>query len=316
MKVLVTGATGFVGSALIRFLDSDPDCSVVGMVRSYKDITINSSVELRLGEIGSSEQISINLRDIDTIIHTAGRTHIMNDSSESPIDEYRRVNTKGTIELAKLAANSGVKRFVFLSSIKVNGESTDLGAPFSINSKENPQDPYGLSKHEAEIGLQEISNNTDLEVVIIRPPLIYGPGVKGNIHSLIKVLKLRIPLPFASVKHNRRSMVGLDNLLTMIALCVRHPNAADQTFLISDNDDLSTYRFLKLLGVAIDKPAILFTFPIKILYLVAKLFRVESRAQRMMGTLQLDISHTLSHLDWEPPFSAEQGLKKLKQKVK
>ena len=316
MKILVTGATGFVGSALIKCLGIDPNYSVVGMVRSIKDIPINSTADFRLGEIGSSIQIGIDLSDIDVIIHTAGRAHIMNDNSASPIDEFRRVNTIGTLNLARFAANSGVKRFVFLSSIKVNGESTDLGVPFSINSKENPRDPYGVSKYEAEIGLRNISKETDLEVTIIRPPLVYGPGVKGNFNTLIKALSLRIPLPFASVKNNRRSMVGLDNLLNMIVHCVGHPKAANHTFLISDKTDLSTYSLLRLLGASIGKPAILFTLPVMILDLIAKLFRVEAKVQRIMGTLQVDISHTCSHLGWEPPFSVEQGLKKLKQEVK
>ena len=315
MKVLVTGATGFIGSALIKFLVRDPDCSVVGMVRSIKDLPFSSAVEFRLGEIGSSDRIGIDLSDIDVIIHTAGRAHIMSDPSASPIDEFRRVNTAGTLNLARFAANSGVKRFVFLSSIKVNGESTVLGAPFSINSKENPRDPYGVSKYEAEVGLREISGETGLQVTIIRLPLVYGPGVKGNFNTLLKALRLRIPLPFASVKNNRRSMVGLDNLLSMIVICLREPKAANQTFLISDKADLSTYSLLSLLGTAIGKPAALFTFPIVILNLIAKLFRVEAKAQRIMGTLQVDISHTCIHLGWEPPFSVEQGLKKMKKKV-
>jgi len=315
MKVLVTGATGFIGSALIKFLVRDSDCSVVGMVRSIKDLPFSSAVEFRLGEIGSSDRIGIDLSDIDVIIHTAGRAHIMSDPSASPIDEFRRVNTAGTLNLARFAANSGVKRFVFLSSIKVNGESTVLGVPFSINSKENPRDPYGVSKYEAEVGLREISGETGLQVTIIRLPLVYGPGVKGNFNTLLKALRLRIPLPFASVKNNRRSMVGLDNLLSMIVICLRDPKAANQTFLISDKADLSTYSLLSLLGTAIGKPAALFTFPIVILNLIAKLFRVEAKAQRIMGTLQVDISHTCIHLGWEPPFSVEQGLKKMKKKV-
>jgi nucleoside-diphosphate-sugar epimerase len=316
MKIMVTGATGFIGSALIEYLSNIPDLSVVGMVRSIADISIETTVEFRLGEIGSSNKIDINLSDIDVIIHTAGRAHIMKDSSANPIEEFRRVNTSGTLDLARFAADSGVKRFVFLSSIKVNGESTDLGVPFSINSKVNPRDPYGVSKYEAEIGLQDISRETGLDVTIIRPPLVYGPGVKGNFNTLINVLSRRTPLPFASVKDNRRSMVGLDNLLSMIAICVRHPKAANQTFLISDKADLSTYSLLRLLGTSIGKPAVLFKIPVVILDLMAKVFGMEAKAQRIIGTLQVDISHTCSQLDWEPPFSVEHGLKKLREKVK
>jgi len=316
MKILVTGATGFIGSALIEYLADIPYFSVVGMVRSIKDIPINTSVEFRLGEIGSINKTGINLSDIDVIIHTAGRAHIMNDNSANPIEEFRRVNTSGTLDLARFAADLRVKRFVFLSSIKVNGESTELGVPFSVNSMEDPRDAYGVSKYEAEIGLLEISRETGLEVTIIRPPLVYGPGVKGNFNTLIKVLSLRTPLPLASVRNNRRSMVGLDNLLSMIAICARHPKAANQTFLISDKTDLSTYSLLRLLGASIGKPAVLFKFPVVMLALIAKLFSIETKAQRIIGTLQVDISHTCSQLGWEPPFSVEHGLEKLKEKVK
>ena len=316
MKILVTGATGFIGSALIKYLSNLPEFSVVGMVRSIKDISYSSCVEFRLGEIGSENKSTMNLSDIDVIIHTAGRAHVMNDNSANPIDEFRRVNTYGTLDLARLAAEAGVKRFIFLSSIKVNGESTFIGSPFSIDSIEDPRDAYGVSKYEAEIGLRKMSLETALEVTVIRPPLVYGPGVKGNFSTLIKLLSLRSPLPFASVINNRRSIVGIDNLLSMIATCVRHPKAAHQTFLISDNDDLSTSHLLMLLGACIGKPAVLFKFPVVILNLIAKLFFLKAKAQRIMGTLQVDISRTCSHLDWEPPFSVEQGMKKLRQKNK
>ena len=316
MKILVTGATGFVGSALITHLTHIQDCSVVGMVRSIKDTPGNSAVDFRLGELGPSNTTSINLSDIDLIIHTAGRAHIMNDSLANPIEEFRRVNTSGTLELARLAADSGVKRFIYLSSIKVNGESTDLGTPFSINSMEDPCDAYGVSKHEAETGLRKISYETGLEVTIIRPPLIYGPGVKGNFSTLIKVLKLGIPLPLASVINNRRSMVGLDNLLSMIAVCTQHPKAANQTFLISDKNDLSTYSLLRLLGASIGKPAVLFKFPVAILVLISKLLSMEAKVQRITGTLQVDISHTCTELDWEPPFSVAQSMKRFNEDVK
>jgi nucleoside-diphosphate-sugar epimerase len=316
MKILVTGTTGFIGSALIKHLAHIQDLCVVGMVRSIKDIPVSTTVEFRLGELGNSNKKTIDLSDIDLIIHTAGRAHIMKDGSANPIEEFRRVNTFGTLDLARSAANSGVKRFIFLSSIKVNGESTNIDLPFSVKSKADPQDPYGVSKHEAEMGLRRISNETGLEVTIIRPPLVYGPGVKGNFNTLIKVLSSRIPLPLASVRNNRRSMVGLDNLLSMIATCIRHPNAANQTFLISDKVDLSTYSLLRLLGASIGKPAVLFKFPVVILNLIAKLFNMEIKAQKIMGTLQVDISHTCSHLGWEPPFSVEQGLKNMNKKIK
>jgi len=316
MKILVTGAKGFIGSALIKYLTNLPNFSVVGIVRSLKDVSYSSGVEYRLGEIGTENMATMNLSDIDVIIHTAGRVHVINDNVASPIEEFRRVNTYGTLDLARLAADSGVKRFIFLSSIKVNGENTYINFPFSIDSLEDPRDAYGISKYEAEIGLRMISLKTELEVTIIRPPLVYGPGVKGNFSTLIKLLSLRSPLPLASVINNRRSMVGIDNLLCLIAKCVRHPQAANQTFLISDNDDLSTSDLIRLLGVSIGKPAILFKFPVVILSFIAKLFFVQAKAKRILGTLQVDISHTCNHLNWKPPFSVEQGMKKLRQKNK
>jgi UDP-glucose 4-epimerase len=316
MKILVTGATGFIGSALIKYLTNTQDFSVVGLVRSKKDITSYNACEFRLGELGSSNIRNINLSDVDLIIHTAGRAHLMNDTSTDPIEEFRRVNTYGTLDLAKLAVEAGVKRFIFLSSIKVNGESTELEIPFSINSIEAPCDDYGLSKYEAEIGLRKISCKTGLEVTIIRPPLVYGPGAKGNFGALIKILSAHVPLPLALVKNNRRSMVGLDNLLDMINVCVRHPKAANQTFLISDKNDLSTYSLLKLLGASIGKHAILFRFPVSILKLIAKLLCMEAKVQRITGTLQVDISHTCAELNWEPPFTIEQGLEKLNEDIK
>ena len=316
MKVMVTGATGFIGSALVKYLSNIPGLSLVAMVRTTVDISTENTVEFRYGEIGSSNKIDINLSDIDVIIHTAGRAHVMKDISANPIEEFRRVNTFGTLNLARLAANSGVKRFVYLSSIKVNGEGTDLGVPFSVNSKVNPSCPYGISKYEAEIGLQEISRETGLEVTIIRPPLVYGPGVKGNFNTLINVVLRRIPLPLATIKNNRRSMVGLDNLLSMIAVCVRHPKAANQTFLISDKADLSTYSLLRLLGASIGRPVVLFKVPAVLLELIAKFFGMEAKAQRIIGTLQVDISHTCCQLEWDPPFSVEHGLKRLREKPK
>ena len=313
MKILVTGATGFIGSALIEAFVHTPNISVVGMVRSMDAVLAEPNIEFRLGEIGSSSKMSVCLNDIDVIVHTAGRVHIMKDSSTNPIDEFRRINSFGTLELANLAVEAGVKRFIFLSSIKVNGEATNLGSPFSIKDTEHPQDAYSISKYEAEIGLRKISKETSMEITIIRLPLVYGPGVKGNFNDLIAILSLRIPLPLALITNNRRSMVGLDNLLSLIATCVTHPGAANQTFLISDNSDLSTCSLLTLLGHSIGKPAILFKIPRCLLKLIGKLFNIESRMQRLICTLQVDISYTCSQVDWTPPFSVEQGLRKLKK---
>lgn len=313
MKILITGATGFIGSALMEYFSKAQNICVIGMVRTMNNVSTDTNVEFRLGEVGSSDKLDIYLNDIDVIIHTAGRAHVMNNNLVNSIDKFRQINTFGTLELASLAAEAGVKRFIFLSTIKVNGEATDLASPFSIDNIEKPQDPYGISKYEAEIGLREISKETDMEITTIRLPLVYGMGVKGNFNDLISTLSLRIPLPLASITNNRRSMVGLDNLLSLISKCVTNPKAANQTFFVSDNNDMSTYHLLKLLGCSIGKPAILFKFPISILILISKIFNIENRIQRLIGTLQVDISHTCHRLDWDPPFSVEQGFKRLKK---
>ena len=312
MKILVTGASGFIGSALLEHLSNFPGFITVGMLRSMDTDFSNSNVEFRQGDLAEEKKINIYLNDIDVIIHTAGRAHIMIDDTENPLDEFRRVNTLGTLQLAQVAADAGVKRFVFLSSIKVNGEYTDLGSPFSILDTEKPIDPYGISKHEAEIGLRKISQETDMQTTIIRLPLVYGPGVKGNFSDLIKLLSLRIPLPLAMIKYNRRSMIGLDNLLSFMVRCISHPKAANETFLISDNHDLSTSSLLTLLGSSIGKPVILFKLPIPIIKLFARVFNLQSRVDRLLGNLEVDISHTCNLMDWEPPLSVEQGFKKLK----
>lgn len=311
MKILVTGSSGFIGSALIKHLSHIEGFSVVGLVRSKNNIITNNDCEYRLGDLASSNIKNINLNDIDIIIHTAGRAHITNETSSQPIAEFRRVNTYGTIDLARLAKKAGVKRFIFLSSIKVNGESTKIGVPFSINSRETPCDAYGLSKLEAEVGLREVSDETGLEVTIIRPPLVYGPGVKGNLRSLIKILSANIPLPLASIKNNRRSMIALDNLINFISLCAQHPKAINKTFFVSDNNDLSTYYLLKLLGDSIGKSVILFSVPVFILKFISKVFKMETQFQRLTGSLQVDISYTCNELGWKPLITVEQGIKRL-----
>ena len=202
MKVLVTGASGFIGSALVQHLSSSAEIQVIGMVRSKTQRPENSNIEFRFGEICDKKNLDIDLKDIDVVIHTAGRAHIMDDKSSNPLDEFRRINTRGTLNIAMLAANSGVKRFIFLSSIKVNGDSTDLGIPFSVDSEENPKDPYGVSKYEAEVGLRKISCNTNLGVTIIRPPLVYGKGVKGNFHTLINPIQFHTIIFFESHKNS------------------------------------------------------------------------------------------------------------------
>ena len=310
MKVLVTGANGFIGSALINFLSVAKNIQVVGVLRPSASVVGLSNVDLIRSELAHLSDV--DLRNIDVIIHTAGRAHIMSDDALCPIDEFRKINTDVTLNLAKLAANAGVKRFIFLSSIKVNGGSTLLGSPFSAFSPVNPQDPYAISKNEAEYGLREISTQTGLEITIIRPPLVYGPGVKGNFEILIKLIYAKVPLPLAAIKFNRRSMVGVDNLVSLLESCIFHPNAANETFLVSDDFDVSTHKLLTLLGNAIDKSVFMLWVPVSLLNVVAKLFGKSKQLDRLADSLQVDMSHTCSRLNWKPPYTMNEGFKKMK----
>lgn len=314
MKVMVTGASGFVGSHLVNFLAKKDDIFVVAMVRSQQDIPKKTNIEYRLAEIGPLGEINIFLEDIDIVIHAAGRAHIMKEKLSDPLEEYRRINTKGTISLARSSAQSGVKQFIFLSTIKVNGEANNNGESFSANDIPNPNDPYSLSKYEAELGLKKIASISKLSYTIIRPVIIYGPGVKGNLRSLIKLIKLKAPIPFKGLNKNKRSMVGLDNLVDLIYACIKHPNALNRVFLVSDNDDVSTVRLVELLESAAGRPPRLFYFPEKVLAFMAKVFGFTDSYKRISGTLRVDVKDTCESLHWSPPYSVEDEFKKMGKK--
>jgi UDP-glucose 4-epimerase len=234
----------------------------------------------------------------------------MDDKSVDPLLEFRRVNVDGTANLALQASAAGVRRFIFVSSIKVNGEATQEGHPFCADDLPAPEDPYGISKHEAELALREIAGRTGMEVVIVRPPLIYGPGVKGNYAAMMRWLAKGLPLPLGSVVQNRRSMVALDNMVDLLLTCTYHPAAADQTFMVSDGEDLSTADFLRRLGQAMGKPARLLPVPVYLLRFGAGLIGKGNEAQRLLGSLQVDISKTRELLDWTPPISVDEGLRR------
>jgi nucleoside-diphosphate-sugar epimerase len=286
--------------------------TVVAMVRSKKNISSEKNIEYRLAEIGTEGDISVVLDDIDVVVHSAGRAHVMNDKAEDPYVEFSRVNTNGTVSLAQLSAESGVERFIFLSTIKVNGDRNEPSSPLSVHSPPNPCDPYSLSKFEAELGIQRIAFNSKLSFTIIRPTIVYGPGVKGNLSTLLKLLKLRVPMPVRGLTKNRRSMVGIDNLISLIEVCIRHPNALNQTFLVSDGDDISTSRLIDLLGKSIGHKSISFYFPVKILSCLAKIFGYEGSFRRFTDTLSVNVDHTCSELNWKPPYSVEYGFGKIK----
>lgn len=311
MRLAVTGANGFVGRALVRQLAAN-DYQLLAYVRQPGGfVRIDGVTTMAAPELGlySDWQFRHEL-GIDALVHVAARVHVMQDTSADPLTEFRKANVAGTANLARQAAKAGVKRFVFLSSIKVNGEFTKVGKPFTADDVPAPQDPYSISKHEAEQVLRQIAVDTGMEVVIIRPPLVYGPGVKANFESMMRWLTRGVPLPLAAVTQNRRSLVALDNLVDLIATCLTHPAAVNQTFLVSDGEDLSTADLLKRMGVAIGHPARLFYMPPALLKLGATVIKKPDIYQRLCGSLQLDIAKTQQLLGWTPQISVDEGLRR------
>lgn len=302
-RLLVTGGSGFVGSALIkRLLSEHREVFAVG--RSEVDLPVETVKVSSFSELGA---LGNKLGSVDVVVHCAARAHIMNDDTQDPLAEYRKVNVDGTLNLARHAAESGVKRFVFVSSIKVNGEQTLPGNPFTEDVARAPEDPYGISKYEAEQQLQALSAETGMELVIIRPPLVYGPGVKGNFASMIRLMEKGLPLPLGAVG-NKRSLVALDNLVDLIVTCVDNPAAANQVFLAGDGQDLSTTELLRGVANAMGKSARLLPVPAGLLMLGASMLGKRAVAQRLLGSLQVDISKAREILGWQPPVSVEEGL--------
>jgi len=308
MTTLVTGANGLVGSALCARLRRD-GVPVRGAVRSLNSKP-DGAETVAIGSLSSDTDWTVALKNVEQVVHLAARVHVMNDKSSDPFAEFRRVNVEGTAALARQAAVAGVRRFVFLSSVKVNGEFTEARQPFTADDEPAPEDLYGVSKLEAEQLLRQIAAETGMEVVIIRPPLVYGPGVKANFESMMRWLARGLPLPLAALTQNRRSLVALDNLVDLIITCLSHPAAANQTLLVSDGEDLSTAQLLKRMGAAMGQPARLFYMPPALLKLGATLLNKPGIYQRLCGSLQLDIAKTRHLLDWTPPVSVDEGLRR------
>jgi len=307
VKVLVTGASGFVGSTLCAHLITKGH-AVRGAVRSTSDKPL-PGVDVRVvSDLSADTDWSEALAGINAVVHCAARVHIMNEASVDPLTAFREANVKGTACLVKQAVDSAVRRFVYISSVKVNGEVTD-GNPFRADDTPAPEDPYGISKWEAEQALRSIADKTDLEVVIIRPPLIYGPGVSANFLRLMQGIMLGVPLPLGAIS-NSRSMVALENLVDLIETCLDHPEAVDQTFLVSDGEDLSIKSLLQRTAVALGKPARLIPVPVSVLWVISRLFGRADFAQRVCGSLQVDISKTRDCLGWSPPVSVDDALRK------
>jgi UDP-glucose 4-epimerase len=304
-SILLTGSTGFVGNTLAKTLSVKTDMIVKSAVRRAANKCDDLCFEV--GEINSLTNYSSATINIDVVIHLAARVHIMNDSSSDPLTEFRAVNTEGTLNLARQAAEAGVKRFIFLSSIKVNGESTSGCQPFTAFDPRKPEDPYGMSKSEAEEQLLALGNETGMEIVIIRPPLVYGEGVKANFASLMKLVGKGFPLPFRAINRNKRSLVSVYNLVDLIKVCIDHPKAANQVFLVSDDNDLSTARMIALMAKVQGKVNLSFPVPVWCFNLAGKIFNKEAVIDRLVGSLQVDIEHTKNTLDWVPPYCVEHG---------
>jgi nucleoside-diphosphate-sugar epimerase len=307
-KILVTGGNGFFGSQLIRRLLTDHTCSTVASTRTAEYITKNTQ-SVGVGDINMNTDWQKPLIGVDFVIHTAARVHVMKESSGDSITEYRRVNVDGTINLARQAAAAGVRRFIFLSSVKVNGEQTIPGNPFTELEPPNPQGAYAISKYYAEQSLQELSVETGMEIVIIRPPLVYGPGVKANFAALIRAVKMGLPLPLGAV-YNQRSLVALDNLVDFTIACINHPQAANQIFLVSDGKDLTTAELVNGISQAIGVQARLLNMPMWALQAGAFLLGKDDTLQRLCSNLQVDISKAHRLLGWIPPVSVEEGLRR------
>ena len=304
---LVTGGSGFLGRALIERLVQLPDCSVVAPVRATSAVLPAGVRQLPLTSLNGTNDWSEALTDVDVVVHAAARVHVMKEVSSDPLAAFREVNVEATLNLARAAAASGVKRFIYISSIKVNGEGTAPGTAYSADDVPAPIDPYGISKLEAEQGLKMLAADTGMEVVIIRPVLVYGPGVKANFLSMMRWLYRGVPLPFGAV-HNQRSLVAIDNLVDLIVTCSDHPAAANQVFLVSDGEDVSTTQLLHKLAQALGTPARLLPIPVGLMSGVAALLGQRALSDRILGSLQVDISKNRQLLGWIPPVTLDKAL--------
>lgn len=308
MKVLVVGASGFVGGHLVRRLAADGIPLRAGVHRNRGDLPAGIDVAESVDLEGSFDWTSA-LAGCDTVAHLGARVHVMRESSVNALDAYRRVNVDGTLCLARQAAAAGVRRFVFLSSIKVCGESTAPDAPFIETTTPHPQDPYGLSKLEAESGLLALSRASGMQVVVLRPPLIYGPGVRANFLSMMRWLRSGVPLPLGGIE-NRRSLMGVGNLVDLVCVCLRHPAAAGEVFMASDGEDLSTPELLNRLSVALDTKARLLPVHVSVLKGVAALVGQRALAHRLCLSLCVDSRKARKMLGWQPPFSVDEELQR------
>ncbi len=309
MRTVVTGASGFVGGAVVERLLRDPASEVVASSSRPAD-SWPTAARLRFvpaPRLSQDADWRSAFNGAQAVIHLAARVHIMRDTATDPLSEFRRINVAGSIELARQAAAAGVKRFVYVSSIKVHGEWSQPGRPFTADDTPAPIDPYGVSKLEAENALRELSERTGMELTIVRPPLIYGPGVHANFLSLIGWLHRGVPLPLGAID-NRRSLVGLENLSDLLALCAQHPSAAGQTFLAADGEDVSTTVLLRRMAAALGRRALLLPVPAALLEAGCAVLGKRDVALRLCSSLQADTTKTRQMLGWAPPESMDAAL--------
>ena len=304
-NVMITGANGFVGIALVAHLARNGHRIRAAVRRTEHDPHPGVDI-VNVGDMDGDTHWRPSLEGMDIVVHCAARVHVMRESAADPLLEFRRVNVAGTLNLARNAVAAKVRRFIYISSIGVNGAET-FGKAFSAADQPRPHSPYAVSKHEAELALQQLAQVTGLEVVIIRPPLIFGPNAPGNFNKLMQALDRGIPLPLGAIKNNR-SLVSLDNLVDLITICLNHPNAARQTFLVSDDEDVSTTDLLRRVAAALGRPARLIPVPAAVLRAAARALGKAEFAQRLCGSLQVDISPTRQLLDWAPVMSLNDAL--------
>lgn len=306
-RILVTGATGFIGGFLCKhlLLEGHSLCGTILAHENPSSLVAGVHPEV-IKPLGPETPWDEHLAGIETIIHLAGRVHIMHDQSINALDEFRKINVEGTLKLAHDAVKAGVNRFVFISSVKVNGEES--ATPYTPDSLPHPSDPYGISKWEAEQGLRQVSSETGLELVVIRPTLVYGPGVKANFLNMMKVVSRGIPLPLASIT-NKRSLVYVGNLVDAIKVCATHTGSAGQTYLVSDGEDVSTPELIRRTSAALGESVRLFPVSTALMRLAGKLCGRSCAVSRLTGSLTVDSSKIRRELDWIPPFTMEAGLR-------
>jgi nucleoside-diphosphate-sugar epimerase len=321
VKILITGANGFIGQYLTHYLVEKGEIKDDDIIRAVRQLSSSENKNFTaIGNIDQDTNWQYALQGVDIVIHLAARVHVMNETSANPLQEFRKTNRYGTINLAQSAIKAGAKRFIYLSSIKVNGEKTTNKAFFADNcasiakkSTKEANDPYAISKQEAEQALLDLQKQQQLEVVIIRPPLVYGPGVKGNFARLIKLVKKQLPLPLAGIK-NKRSLVSIDNLCSLISCCIEHPKASGEVFLVSDGDDVSTSQLMNTMAQAMDCKNRLFKLPYPFLKFLASLLGKGPEFQRLFESLTVDISKNKNLLSWKPELSLKQALEKYLEK--